>query len=244
MKIFCIFQLHIIIIFSIFILDEITIGIIMYYIKNFTIGSIAFFYYISSAFEPEIQMDIKKAASDSMVISKSLQSPSVMNFMEQVSDLLIKALKNGNKIIVAGNGGSLSDAMHFVGELTGRFKINRAPLPAIVLNDSTYLTAVSNDYNFEDVFSRGVEAFAKKGDVLIVLSTSGNSKNILKAIKKAKSLNIKTVAFLGRGGGLCTGLCDIEFSPKEPNEVSRIQEMHMLLLHLIAGIIEKNLFKQ
>lgn len=215
----------------------------MYYIKNFIIGSIVFFCHISLAFEPEIRIDISKAASDTMMISKNLESPAVLNFMKQVSDLLIKTLKNGNKIIVAGNGGSLADATHFVGELTGRFKKNRAPLPAIALNDLTFLTAVSNDYNFEEVFSRGVEAFAKKGDVLIVLSTSGNSKNILRAIKKAKSLDIKTIAFLGQDGGLCAGLCDIEFLPKGLNDVSRIQEMHMLLLHIIAGIIEKSLFK-
>lgn len=152
------------------------------------------------------------------------------------------ALKAGRKILTCGNGGSMADAMHFAEELTGRFRLDRPALAAIACSDPTHLTCTANDYGFEHVFSRWVEALGQPGDLLIVLSTSGNSPNIAKAVAAAKSRGLHTAALLGRGGGTLKGAASIEIIV--PGETSdRIQELHMLILHALVEAIEAGLLK-
>jgi D-sedoheptulose 7-phosphate isomerase len=150
------------------------------------------------------------------------------------------ALRSGRKVLVCGNGGSLCDAAHFAEELTGRFRKDREPLAAIACADPGHITCVANDYGFDEVFSRWVRALGRSGDVLIVLSTSGNSENCVRAAVAAKELGLKTCAMLGRGGGRLRGKCDIEIIV--PGETSdRIQELHMLILHAVVEGVEATL---
>ncbi len=130
---------------------------------------------------------------------------------EKVASELAKAFSNGNKVLICGNGGSNSDALHFAEEFTGKFRKERRALPAIAISESSHITCVGNDYGFDYIFSKGVEAFGKEGDLFIGLSTSGNSPNVIKAIEMAKSLGMKTVGLLGKDGGKLKGLCDFEF---------------------------------
>src|ERR1700722_7021819 len=142
---------------------------------------------------------ILKSVQDSVLALNQLQEPEALIFIEQASTLLAEAFENGNKVLVAGNGGSLCDAMHLAEELTGIFRQQRRALPAIALSDPGHLTCVGNDLGFDWVFARGVEAFGRPGDVFIGLTTSGNSPNIVHAFEKAQSLGLKTIALLGRG---------------------------------------------
>ena len=159
---------------------------------------------------------------------------------EAFGDLLSEVYRGGGKAMAAGNGGSMADALHFAEELTGRFRGERRPLPAMALGESTHLTCVSNDYGFDHVFSRMVEAFGGAGDVLILLSTSGNSVNLLLAAEAAKAKGVKVVGLLGRGGGRLAPLCDlVVMAPGETSD--RIQEVHMLVLHVVIEAAEREL---
>lgn len=161
--------------------------------------------------------------------------------MNNLSWLLADVFKQGNKILICGNGGSMTDAMHFAEEMTGRFRKNRPALPAIAISDPSHLTCVGNDYGFEEVFSRGVEAFGNKGDLLIALSTSGNSQNVINAVKKAKAMQIATVGLLGKDGGKLNEIVDHKLIV--PGDTSdRIQEIHMMILHILIEMIERILF--
>jgi len=152
--------------------------------------------------------------------------------------LFIKSLEAGGKIIFIGNGGSAADAQHLAAELIGRFMKNRKALAAIALTtDTSILTAVANDFGFDQIFSRQVEGLAKKEDLLIVISTSGKSKNIIKAIEKAKTIGLKSVGFLGKDGGDVKGLVNIDLTISLDSTQS-IQEMHILAGHIICGIVE------
>ncbi len=154
---------------------------------------------------------------------------------------LAGSLKSGHKVLACGNGGSACDAMHFCEELTGRFRQDRPALPALALLDPAHITCVANDFGFEHVFSRMIEAHAHKGDCLIVLSTSGESPNILKAIEAARARALTVIALLGKTGGACRGLADHELIV--PGQTSdRIQELHMLILHILVELIEAQLF--
>ncbi len=164
-----------------------------------------------------------------------------MNKTVAASELIAAALNNGGKILSAGNGGSLCDAMHFAEEFTGRFRNNRRALPVIALADSTHITCVGNDFGFDEIFSRGVEAFGRDGDIFVGLSTSGNSANIIKAVEKARANNMKVILLLGKDGGKLAGQADIEFIV--PGKTSdRIQEVHMTVLHIIIEGAERILF--
>ena len=151
---------------------------------------------------------------------------------EKIAEELAEAFTNGNKVLICGNGGSNCDALHFAEEFTGRFRKERRALPAIAISDSSHITCVGNDYGFDYIFSKGVEAYGKEGDMFIGISTSGNSGNVIKAVEKAKELRMKTVALLGKDGGKLKGMCDYEFII--PGETSdSIQEIHMMILHII-----------
>ncbi len=155
---------------------------------------------------------------------------------------IAKRLKEGRKLLLCGNGGSAADAQHIAGELVGRFQLERRPLPAIALTtDTSVLTAVANDYSFEEVFKRQVEALGEKGDVLIAISTSGNSKNVVKAVEKAREKGLLTVGFLGRDGGVLKSLCHRSLVVKS-NSTPRIQEVHITIGHVLCDFIEKFIF--
>lgn len=162
---------------------------------------------------------------------------------EKVAKDLASIFHSGNKVLICGNGGSNCDALHFAEEFTGRFRSNRRALPAISLSDSSHITCVGNDYGFDYIFSRGVEAYGKEGDMFIGISTSGNSENVIKAVEAAKSLGLKTCVLLGKDGGKLKGLCDYEFII--PGKTSdRIQEIHMMILHIIIEGVEKIMFPE
>lgn len=149
-------------------------------------------------------------------------------------------LLSGGKILACGNGGSLADAMHLCEELTGRFRKDRRAYPALCLSDPTHLTCVGNDFGFEEVFRRGVEAFGKPGDLLFALSTSGNSENIVRALTEARNARVFSVGLLGGDGGRCAPLCDLPLV-FPGNGSDRIQELHMLALHALIEAVEAHL---
>ncbi|MGA1933765.1 D-sedoheptulose 7-phosphate isomerase [Arcobacter sp. YIC-464] len=168
----------------------------------------------------------------------------VINNMEEqlvnASQLAVDTLKNGNKILLCGNGGSAADAQHIAAELTGRYKTERKGLPGIALTtDTSALTAIGNDYGYDRVFDRQVESLANKGDLIIGISTSGNSKNVINALKLAKKLGCQTLGFTGKNGGDMNEVCDINLIIPSDN-TPRIQEMHILLGHIICQIIDDN----
>jgi len=173
-----------------------------------------------------------------------LSEPCAVEFMEKSAKMIADCFAAGGKILIAGNGGSLCDAMHFAEELTGQFRKPRTALPAIALSDPGHLTCVSNDLGFEKVFSRGVEAFGRPGDVFIGLTTSGNSENVVRAFAQAKEQKLHTIAFLGKNGGVLKGTADLELVIGGFQTSDRIQEVHMAAIHIIIELIEMHLFKE
>lgn len=158
--------------------------------------------------------------------------------VEQIAATIQAALRAGGKILLCGNGGSGCEAQHLAAELVGHYKTDRAALPAIALSaDGALLTCLGNDFAFEDIFARQVEAFGQSGDVLLVFTTSGNSRNVLRALETARRRGVKTIALLGRGGGAARGRADIELIVAH-EETARIQEAHQFLLHAIMDVIE------
>ncbi len=169
-----------------------------------------------------------------------LRSMEMIRTIENASETVCDSLKNGGKVLLCGNGGSASDALHIAGELVGIFQKERSALPAIALNaDIAALTAIANDYGYERVFERQVEGLMKEGDCLIGISTSGNSENVYLAIRKAKEMGGKTVAFLGKDGGKIKDIADISIIV--PSDcTARIQESHIMIGHIICELIENS----
>ncbi len=164
--------------------------------------------------------------------------------IQELSNLIINTIKKKGCIFWCGNGGSAADSQHLAAELVGRFEINRAPIKSIALTtDTSILTAIANDYSFEQVFKRQIQALGGKKDLLIVISTSGNSKNIIEAIKQAKKKGIQTFALLGKSGGKIKKLVNKNIIISS-NRVSRIQEMHILIGHIVSGLAERKIFKK
>ena len=162
---------------------------------------------------------------------------------ERVAKELADVFTKGNKVLICGNGGSNCDALHFAEEFTGRFRGDRRALPAIAISDSSHITCVGNDYGFDYIFSRGVEAYGKEGDMFFGISTSGNSPNVIKAVEAAKAIGMKTCILLGKDGGKLKGMCDYEFII--PGKTSdRIQEIHMMILHIIIEGVERIMFPE
>ncbi|AYD48871.1 D-sedoheptulose-7-phosphate isomerase [Arachidicoccus soli] len=171
-----------------------------------------------------------------------LQDQSFLDKIEEAVKLVVNAFRTGNKVWFCGNGGSAADAQHLAAEFSGRFYINRKALPAEALHCNTsYLTAVANDYDYDVIYSRLIDGLGAKGDILIGLSTSGNSKNILKAFDTAKEMGITTIAFTGASGGKIKEQTNILFNV--PNEdTPRIQECHILIGHIICQLVEAEIF--
>ena len=175
-------------------------------------------------------------------LQKVISDKGLILEIETITTKIIKAFKDGNKLLLCGNGGSASDAQHIAAELSGRFIKERKPLYAEALHvNSSYMTAVSNDYGFESTYSRMLEAIGKKGDVLIALSTSGNSENVVNAVKMANSLEMLSVGMSGATGGKIKELCQHNIIIPSSN-TARIQEAHIIVGHIFCQIIEENLF--
>ncbi len=161
--------------------------------------------------------------------------------IEKSGIIITKALENGKKIFSCGNGGSMCDAMHFAEELTGRFRENRKSIPAVAISDASHISCVSNDFGYEFIFSRYLESWAENGDILMAISTSGNSKNVIKAAKIAKEKNMKIIALTGKDGGELSKNCDVEIRVSHFGYADRIQEIHIKIIHSIIHFIEKKL---
>lgn len=169
---------------------------------------------------------------------------SMKNDMESAANLIAKAFKQGNKILLCGNGGSAAEAQHIAAEYVSslRHEMKRNALPALALTtDTSFITARGNDYGFDEIFERQLEAFGKSGDVLIGISTSGNSKNVVKAISKAKETGMKVIGLTGESGGVMKEMCDVIFRVPS-KETMRIQECHLFIEHTIVGLVEQKLF--
>lgn len=161
--------------------------------------------------------------------------------IEKAGQVLVDAVKSGNKIISCGNGGSMSDSMHFAEEMTGRFRDDRKPFPAIAVSDPSYITCTANDYGFEHIFSRFIEAHGKTGDVLLAISTSGNSKNILKAAEIARANGLKIIGLTGKDGGKLAALCDVEIRAPHSEYADRAQEIHIKVIHSLIQTTEEKM---
>jgi D-sedoheptulose 7-phosphate isomerase len=161
--------------------------------------------------------------------------------IEKAGDLMIDAINSGNKIISCGNGGSMCDAMHFAQEMTGRFKNSRKALPAIAISDPTHLTCVGNDYGFAHVFEKYVEALGKENDILLAISTSGNSENVIKAAQAAKIAGMKIIGLTGNEGGKLGPVCDIEIRAPRTKYADRAQEIHVKVIHCLIDYIENKM---
>ncbi|AXK48409.1 phosphoheptose isomerase [Aliarcobacter trophiarum LMG 25534] len=182
---------------------------------------------------------IKEFLAHQETIEKTIQT--MQEPLLKASKLAVETLRAGNKILICGNGGSAADAQHIAAELTGRYKTERRGLPGIALTtDTSALTAIGNDYGYDRVFDRQVEALANKGDLLIGISTSGNSKNVINALKVAKELGCNTLGLTGRDGGEMNQLCNVNLVVPS-NDTPRIQEMHILFAHTICQIIDNEL---
>ena len=166
----------------------------------------------------------------------------VENFLkiEKAGNLIVDSFNNGGKVISCGNGGSMCDSIHFAEELTGRYRADRKALPAISISDASHISCVSNDYGYEFVFSRFIEAIGRKGDVLLAISTSGNSKNVLNAIATAKKIGIKVIGLTGKDGGEMKELCDVEIRAPYSEFADRAQEIHIKVIHSLIDYIEVN----
>ncbi len=186
--------------------------------------------------------EIQKELQESIRVKERLLSSGIKT-VEEIANLLVNALRNGNAAYFMGNGGSAADAQHIAGELVGRFKKERRALPAQSFTSNTsILTAIANDYSYDSCFSRQVEAFVKKGDIVFGLSTSGNSTNILKAVILAKERGAATVGFTGETGGELKDAVDICLTIPS-SDTPRIQECHITVGHILCSIVERELFK-
>jgi D-sedoheptulose 7-phosphate isomerase len=171
-----------------------------------------------------------------------MEDSALLEMAERAAREISRALRAGGKILFAGNGGSAADAQHLSAELSGRFAYDRPPLFAEALHVNTsYLTAVANDYSFDEVYARLVHAFGRQGDVLVALSTSGNSPNVVRAVEAARGIGMVSVGMTGRTGGRMRDLCEILVAIPS-DETARIQEVHMLIGHAICGIVEREMF--
>ena len=184
-----------------------------------------------------LKFDIKKQFEEAYETLNRFQTDENFTKIEKAILLMAESLKSGKKIMSCGNGGSMCDAMHFAEELSGRFRENRKGLAAVSISDPSHITCVGNDYGFDFIFSRYLEALGQPGDILLGISTSGNSKNVILAVEKAKELGIKTIILTGKNGGKLADLADLEIRAPHSQFADRAQEIHIKIIHsLILGI--------
>lgn len=175
------------------------------------------------------------------VLAAFLANPENLKNIEAAGNLMVERLRAGGKILSCGNGGSMCDAMHFAEELTGRYRNDRPAIAAIAMSDVSHMACVGNDYGYDFVFSRYLEAVGREGDVLVGISTSGNSKNILNAIEVARKKGIHVVGLTGKDGGKMAGQCDVEIRAPKSQYADRAQEIHIKCIHALIDHIERNL---
>ena len=185
--------------------------------------------------------EIQKHFDEATEVLKTFNNSDNMNAIHRALVVMVEALRNGNKIISCGNGGSMSDAMHFAEELSGRFRNERKALAALSISDPTHISCVANDYGYEHVFSRYIEALGRQGDVLLGISTSGNSNNVINALRAANEKEMKTVALTGKTGGIISNIADIEIRAPFSEFADRAQEIHIKVIHALIDGIEKEL---
>lgn len=188
-----------------------------------------------------IRNELNEAAQ---VLQAFMADPQNLLNIEAAAKLIADSFRQQGKVLSCGNGGSHCDAMHFAEELTGRYRENRPGYAGIAISDPSHLSCVSNDFGYEFVFSRYVEAVGRAGDVLLGISTSGNSGNIIRAIEAAKSKGIKTIALTGKDGGKMAGMADVEIRVPHFGYADRIQEVHIKIIHLLIQLIEKEMVRQ
>jgi D-sedoheptulose 7-phosphate isomerase len=194
---------------------------------------------MASALKERIVTEFDKTVG---LLQRMSRDDALHDQIQQALDLSVQALKRGNKLLFAGNGGSAADAQHWAGELVSRFYYDRPGLPGIALTtDTSILTAIGNDYGYDYVFARQVEALGQQGDVLYAISTSGNSRNIVRAIEAARAKGVQVIGFTGQGGGQMAELCDLCFRVPS-SETPRIQEGHEALGHMLCALIEAEMF--
>ena len=177
------------------------------------------------------------------VLTKFVSDEKNLKAIQQAAVLIADSFKQGGKVLSCGNGGSHCDAMHFAEELTGRFRDNRPSYPAIAISDVSHISCVGNDYGFDYIFSRYVEGVGNKGDVLLGISTSGNSTNVIKAIEVAKQKGMKIITLTGKDGGKMNGLADVDIRVPHFGYADRVQEIHIKVIHILILLIEKEMAK-
>lgn len=178
------------------------------------------------------------------VLAKFLSDEGNLKNIQEAALLLANSFKAGGKVLSCGNGGSHCDAMHFAEELTGRYRENRPSYPAIAISDVSHISCVGNDFGFDAIFSRYVEGVGQKGDVLLGISTSGNSANVIKAIHAAKAKGMKVIALTGKDGGKINGLADVEIRVPHFGYADRVQEIHIKVIHILILLIEQEMAKE
>ena len=187
-------------------------------------------------------MSIKQHFEEAQeVLSAFLANEENFKNIEKAGALMVKSLATEGKILSCGNGGSLCDAMHFAEELTGRYRENRPAIGAIAIADASHMACVGNDYGYDYVFSRYVEGVGRKGDVLLGISTSGNSKNVINAIQAARDKGMVAIGLTGKDGGNMAGICDVEIRAPKSDFADRAQEIHIKVIHSLIDYIENNL---
>ncbi|MGD2033986.1 MAG: D-sedoheptulose 7-phosphate isomerase [Bacteroidales bacterium] len=175
------------------------------------------------------------------VLEKFISDEANFTALKQAGNIMANAIAKGNKLISCGNGGSMADAMHFAEELTGQYKEDRRAFPAVSISDPSHITCAANDYGFENIFTRYIEAHGNNGDVLLAISTSGNSKNMINAAKSARQKKMKVVSLTGNDGGKLSELSDVEIRVPHSGYSDRIQEIHIKVIHALINFIEESL---
>jgi D-sedoheptulose 7-phosphate isomerase len=185
--------------------------------------------------------EIKKHFSEAAQILSDFSTDENMAKIESAIQMIVVAVENGNKIMSCGNGGSMCDAMHFAEELSGRFRGDRKAIPALSISDPSHISCVANDYGYEFIFSRYIEALGNTGDILLGISTSGNSANVIKAVESAKAKGIKTIVLTGKTGGNLSEIADLEIRAPHSEFADRAQEIHIKVIHALIDGIERKL---
>lgn len=184
-----------------------------------------------------IEKNLKEAKD---ILQAFIDDPKTIPAIEEAGNILVGALTNGYKIISCGNGGSMCDAMHFAEELSGRFREDRVPFAALAISDPSHLSCVGNDYGYDQVFARYVQGLGNKGDVLLAISTSGNSANVINAIQVAKAKGMTVIGLTGKNGGKMASLCDVEIRAPHSTYADRAQEIHIKVIHSLIQFVEEN----
>lgn len=185
-----------------------------------------------------IQQELHESA---LTLQRFMNDEEKLKAVEEAAQLIVAAIENGNKVISCGNGGSHCDAMHFAEELSGRYREGRRALPAIAISDPSHITCTGNDFGFDHIFSRFIEGLGNPGDILLGISTSGNSANIIKAVEAAKAKDMKVIILTGKDGGKLRGEADVEICVEHQGYADRIQEIHIKVIHIMMLLIEKSI---